>query len=183
MERQCDTLQEVQGAREHAHLPPALDGQDRWLRELSRNAKGELVAHFDGADEPAVDVRIARCFPWSLPESLISVRDKDGKELVLLETLEHLPQSTRELIEGELRDKLFAPRINRILSHEDRFGIVTIEADTDRGEVKFQLRHRDDVRVLSATRCVFQDVDGNIYEVRDLRKLDPASQRFVTNFM
>lgn len=157
-------------------------GEQRTLRDLSRSETGELVARFVGQEEPAVDVRVARCFPWSLPGSLISIRDKDGKELVLLETLEHLPQSTRELIEHELRDKLFAPRIRRIIKHEDRFGISTIEAETDRGVVNFQLRHREDVRVLSSTRCVFQDVDGNIYEVPDVRQLDPASQRFVTNF-
>jgi hypothetical protein len=125
---------------------------------------------------------VARCFPWSLPDSLISVRDKEGNELVLLETLEGLPADTRELIEEELRDKVFAPKIRRILAFQERFDITTITAQTDRGEVTFQLRGQDDVRVLSPTRCVMKDVDGNLYEVANLAEMDKESIKHLRTF-
>ncbi len=159
-----------------SEAPPAEEKPAR-LERLTRDEKGLLVARISGRDEPVEDVRIARCFPWSLPESLISLRDKDGKELVLLETLEGLSAEARELIEKELRDKIFAPKIQRILSFRERFGITTVKAETDRGEVTFQLRHREDIRALSPTRCILKDVDGNMYEVPDVTLLDPASQR------
>jgi len=152
------------------------------LEGLTRDEKGLLVARISGRKEPVEDVRVARCFPWSLPESLISLRDKDGKELVLLETLEGLSDEARELIEKELRDKVFAPQIRRILSFRERFGITTVKAETDRGEVTFQLRHREDIRALSSTRCILKDVDGNVYEVPDITTLDPASQRQLSTY-
>lgn len=157
-------------------------GKPARLVELSRNAKGELIARLEDMDAPVTDVRVARCFPWSLPEAMISIRDKDGKELVLLETLEGLPEPTRRIIEEELRDKVFAPRITKILSYEDRFGITTIKAQTDRGEVTFQLRHSDDVRTLSPIRAVFKDVDGNMYELPDIRALDDESRKHLREF-
>ena len=41
--------------------------------------------------------------------------DKDGKELVLLRDLDGLEPQSRELIRRELRDKVFSPRIQRVL--------------------------------------------------------------------
>lgn len=152
------------------------------LHRLTRDAKGVLVAHLADRDEPVTDVRVRRCFPWSLADSLISLLDADGKELVLLETLEPLPADTRELIQEELRDKFFAPKILKVLSFGELFGIVTLSARTDRGDVTFQLRSRDDVRVLSPTQCVIKDVDGNLYEVPDLTQLDIESQRRLDAF-
>lgn len=161
---------------------PSPAGSAVRLLELTRAGNGDLLARLSDREEPVVDVRVARCFPWSLPDRMISVRDKDGNELVLLETLDGLPQPTRELIDDELRDKIFAPRIERILACEHRFGITTFHAVTDRGDVKFQLRNRDDVRVLSAVRCILKDVDGNVYEVRDLTKLDRESRHHLSDF-
>ena len=149
------------------------------LRSLTRNAKGELVAQLAEKDEPVVDVRVARCFPWSLPDSLVSLRDKDGNELLLLETLDGLPKATRELVEQELRDKIFAPRIEKVFSYENRFGIITIKAVTDRGEITFQMRSADEVRTLSPTRFLLKDADGNLYEIADMSKLDPQSRRLL----
>lgn len=151
------------------------------LRSLTRNDKGELVAQIAGKDEPVVDVRVARCFPWSLPDSLVSIRDKDGNELLLLETLDGLPRGTRELIEQELRDKIFAPQIEKILSYENRFGIITIKARTDRGEITFQMRSADEVRTLSPTRFLLKDADGNLYEIADMNQLDAQSRRLLAD--
>lgn len=152
------------------------------LTELTRKDTGELVATFANAAEPFVDVRVARCLPWSEPDSLISIRDDDGKELVLLETLDDLPEDTRKLVEEELFDKHFSPRVLKVLSLDEKFGFVTIEAETDRGRVQFQIKGRDEVRALSATRCVLKDVDGNMYEIPDVTLLDAESRRSIVEY-
>jgi len=152
------------------------EAQRRIVR-AERNTLGQLVVYLEGRDEPIVDARIARCFPWSVPHSYISVRDSNGKELVLLKTLDELPAESRSLLEAELRDKIFNPKIRRIIDYKHEFGITSITARTDRGEVTFQVRGRDDVRVLSPTRALFRDADGNTYELPDLRKLPPSDQR------
>lgn len=152
------------------------------LSRLERNNKGELVAHVEGADEPLENIKVARCFPWSLSDRYISIRNSEGKEIVLLETLDAVSAKTRKLIEEELRDKVFIPRIERITKYSDDFDVVSITAETDRGGVTFQMRSRRDVRALSPTRAIFRDVDGNLYEVPDFNALDRASQRHIEQF-
>jgi hypothetical protein len=151
------------------------------LRSLTRNALGQIVAQLDGR-EPVVDVRVARCFPWTLPDTYISLRDSLGKELALLKTLDELDAASRQLVEQELREKAFSPRIQAVLDYKDEFGVVSISARTDRGDVTFQIRSRDDIRLLSPTRALFRDADGNTYELPDLAALDAASRRYLEEY-
>ena len=152
------------------------------LRKLERNSRGELVAHLAGRDEPVANVTVAQCFPWTVRDRLISVRDKEGKELVLLRGLDAIDPASREIIQDELRDKFFVPKVRRILDYNAEFGVVSISAETDRGEVMFQIRNRDDVRLLSPVRALFRDVDGNVYEVEDFSALDRSSRRDLEQF-
>jgi hypothetical protein len=161
---------------------PAASGGAAALRSLARNALGQIVAHLDGREEPVVDVRVARCFPWTLPDTYISLRDGHGKELALLKTLDGLDPASRQLVEQELREKAFSPRIQAVLDYKDEFGVVSISARTDRGDVTFQIRSRDDIRLLSPTRALFRDADGNTYELPDLAALDAASRRYLEGY-
>lgn len=160
------------------------NGQDTQakLRKLRRNERGELCAFLDGEKDPVAKARVARCFPWSLGDEYISVRDGEGKEIVLLKTLDEVDPDTRKLIEQELLDTVFVPRIRSITKYSDEFDVISITAETDRGEVTFQIRERQDVRILSATRAVFRDVDGNLYEVPDINALDRASKRHIESY-
>ena len=111
------------------------------------------------------------------PECYISVCDKDGKELALLEDLDELDADSRAVVVDEMQRTVFNPKILRIVEFKHEFGLTTITAETNRGEVNFQIRNRDDVRVLSPTRALFRDIDGNTYELPDLSALDAPSQR------
>ncbi len=152
------------------------------LKKLERNSRGELLAYVDGREEPLKKVKVARCFPWSLRDEYVSIRDEDGKEIALLRSLDEADPASRRLIDQELREKVFVPKIRRIIRYRAEFDVVYITAETDRGEVTFQIRSRDDVRVLSPNRAVFSDVDGNVYEVEDLTALDRASQRHIEQY-
>ena len=153
------------------------------VTRLERNGLGQLVVHLEGAAEPVTDAVAARCFPWTLPETYVSLRTREGKEIALLKTLAELDESSRTLLEAELHDKVFNPRISRIAAHTREFGITSITAETDRGIVTFEIRTRDDIRMLSATRVVFRDADGITYEVADLTALDPVSRGFVEEYL
>jgi len=157
------------------------NGKSKILK-IERDATGRLIVHIVGRDEPAVDVQIARSFPWSVPDSYISIRDKDGREIAMLRTLEELDDRSRTVVEAELADKIFNPKITRIVDYTSEFGVTYITAETDRGRVTFQIRSRDDVRILSPTRALFRDVDGNTYELPDFNALDPASRRHLSKY-
>ncbi len=163
----------------NGHVPAGHAGK---VEGITRNDAGQLIVRMEGRDEPVVDARIARCFPWSLPETYVSIRTKDGKELALLKTLDELDEASRSLVRQELHDKVFNPRIMRVVEHKTEFGVTSITAETDRGRVIFQVRTRDDVRVLSATRLLFRDADGNTYEVADVGAMDPVSRKFLQDY-
>lgn len=154
----------------------------RELDRLTRDAQGRLVAHLSGEPEPRVDVRVARCFPWSLPDGYVSIRDTEGKELLLFRNMDGLEPATKALVEEELKDKVFNPQIERVVEHKNEFGVIAITADTDRGRVTFQVRDREDIRLLTATRALFRDADGNTYEVSDLSALDPQSRKLIDQY-
>ena len=147
-----------------------------------RNEAGQLVARVKGREAPVTDARVAYCFPWSLPERYIAIRDKDGKEIALLGTLAELDPASRAAVEEELREKVFHPAITRVVDLKSEFGVISITVETNRGRVTFQIRSREDVRVLSPTRALFRDADGNTYELADLAALDPASRKTLAEY-
>ena len=152
------------------------------IERIERDEAGELIVHLAGRDEPVTDARAARCFPWSLPEAYVSIRTKEGKEIALLESLDELDDDSREVLEAELCGKVFNPKISRVLAAKNEFGVTSITAETDRGEVTFQIRSREDVRLLTPVRAIFRDVDGNNYELADVRQLDAASQKHLSEY-
>jgi hypothetical protein len=156
--------------------------REQAVMKITRNEAEQLVVQMDGKDAPVVDAHVARCFPWSLPDSYVSIRDKEGKELALLKTLEELEPASRKIVQGELAEKVFNPKIRRIINYRSEFGVISITAQTDRGEVTFQIRSRDDVRLLSNTRAMFRDADGNTFELADLNKLDRASRKWLEDY-
>ena len=161
---------------------PASPARPEQIEKVQRDQAGRLVIHLKGRSEPLRDVRVARCFPWTLPDQYISVRTSEGKEVLLLESLDDLEVKARERIERELREKVFNPRIQRVLDFSDDFGVVSITAQTDRGEVTFQIRSRDDVRVLGPSRALLRDADGNVYELADMSALDSASRAYLSRY-
>ena len=153
------------------------------LAEITRNATGQLVLSATGLQVPIEAIRIRKCFPWSLPGQYISITDKDGKEIVLLKSLDGLPAALRQVIADELHLALFDPRVHRILDQKNELGVLSLTAETDRGQVTFQVRTRDDVRFISPTKMLLRDADGNTYEIPDLDALDPTSKRCLYEYM
>ena len=147
------------------------------IESVTRDATGRLVVRVKGREEPYPEAKVARCFPWSLPETYISICDKDGKEIALLKSADELDPANREIVLQELDEKVFNPKIRRVADYKTEFGVTSITAETDRGVVTFQVRSRDDVRVLSNIRALFRDADGNTYELADLRALDAHSRK------
>ena len=164
----------MSGHADSIDTPEASPGS---VERIERTATGELLVYLAGRDQPVRRARIARCFPWSVPERYISVCDEHGNELALLDGLDELDPDSRAVALDEMQRMVFNPKILRVLEFKHEFGLTTITAETDRGQVSFQIRSRDDVRILSPTRALFRDVDGNTYELPDLTALDASSRR------
>ncbi len=125
-------------------------------------------------------VMFFRAFPFTAPDSYISVRETDTKkrEIGMIQRLSDFDVATVELIEAQLRLRYFTPKILKVYSAKDKQGFSTLSVLTDRGKCKFTFRGGSDaVTRLSETRLIFTDIDGNRFEVPDLLKFSRNEQK------
>ena len=146
--------------------------------ELVVDEQGRLVLKRPGKDD-VVDVRLRRAFPWSQPGRLVSVRDSEGKELLLIDDLEPLDDGRRRILEQSLGDASFIPRITAVQDVDVRFGFQQWKVKTDRGPAEFRVQEREDIRFMPDGRFRIKDADGTVYEMVRLEDLDEASRRAV----
>jgi hypothetical protein len=146
--------------------------------DLLTNEQGRLVLRRPGKDD-VVDVRIRRAFPWTNADAFVSVRDAEGKELLLLESLEPLDPGRRKTVEDWLDGASFIPRIVAVDEVDLRFGYQQWKVRTDRGPAEFRVQEREDIRFLPDGRFRIKDADGTVYEMVSLSQLDEASRRAV----
>jgi hypothetical protein len=83
------------------------------------------------------------------------------------------------VLADEMNRAYFVPKIVRLHDIEDAHGAARWEVETDRGYRVFDVRDREDVRVVRKTRVLLQDADGNRFEIEDLTTLDERSQRLL----
>ena len=150
---------------------------------LTRDQRGRLVLQLDSREEPLEDVRVARCFPWSLRDRYLSIRDSEGNEVVLLTSLDHIAGETRTIIEQELRDQELIPRITAVESVDDSFDVMSWKVLTDCGSIELQIKTTDDIHLLDDRRVVLKDHAGGQFEIPDLGMLDGRSQRLVEDHL
>jgi hypothetical protein len=146
--------------------------------DLFQDDQGRLVLRRPGVDD-VVDVRVRRAFPWSEPAAFVSIRDAEGKELLLIDSVEPLDAGRRSVIEGALGDTSFVPRITAVQDVDVRFGYQQWKVKTDRGPAEFRVQEREDIRFLPDGRFRIKDADGTVYELVRLDELDEASRRAV----
>jgi hypothetical protein len=150
--------------------------------QLIAQTDGSLTLKREGHDD-VPDVRIRRAFPWSKSTEYLSIRDAKGKEQVLIDRLDDLPADQRKLIEEWLAANSFIPVITRVHQVNTDFGYQEWHVESDRGELRFRVQEREDVRFLPDGRFSIKDVDGNIYAMPRLESLDGRSIKAVESLL
>lgn len=154
---------------------------------FSRSAGGLLsLTHMTEEGEVRYDrVIVLRAFPLTAPEEYLSVREPtEGKrEIGMLRRLRDLDEESERLVSEELEKRYYVPKITRIHSLHRRRAVF-IDADTDLGRRRITLSDGvNAVRPLEDGRLLFNDVEGNTFEIPDPRALDKASYRKIEVFL
>ena len=114
-----------------------------------------------------------RTFPLSAADRYLSLRDGDGNEIGLLESLADLPREQAALLHQELERRYFTPAIERVRSVKEEFGYSYWLVDTDAGARRFTVQSgKNNVTVVDERRLLIVDVDGNRFTVADYARLD-----------
>lgn len=125
-------------------------------------------------------VNLHRAFPFTLGDRYISVRDAKGKEVGIVKDIEDFPPETAGLLKEELECRYFTPKISRIISMKSEFGYSYWEVETNKGPRRFNIKGlSDSIIPLSDIRLLIVDMDGNRFEIEDVRKLDRRSQKHI----
>lgn len=149
---------------------------------LSRGQDGHLVLS-DGTGARVLG-SLMGAFPISSKGRFISLRGKDGEEIGILTDMKLLDSGSQKILKQELERAYFMPRIKEILKTEEKLDVLTMRVRTNKGLRTFQVRspHRN-VRSVGMNRFVIRDVDGNRYEISDLRDLSVKGQASIEEYL
>ena len=123
------------------------------------------------------NVSLFRAFPLTDPERYLSLRNEKNEEIGLIVEPSQLDPAGRVIVEDELRRRYVVPVVRRVIAIRERFEVIECRVETDRGPCQFSVRNlRENVLRPNPNRFILTDVDGNRYDIPDLRALPAASQ-------
>ena len=152
------------------------------------------MAKFTSKDITTVDVELRdgtvfqnvepRClFPSSNGRKFITLLDENGTEQAVIRDLDNLPKDQRQVIEDCLTEYYLIPHIVKILNTTEKFGLITLDTETDRGPARIEIRNLLYGFKQVGNRLLLRDSNDNRYEIPDLRKLDTKSRHLLDNYI
>ena len=166
------------GRERHMNEPVKVADELKYLDagtlSINRNAFAELVVQLsDGTT--FTKVQPVRSFPVTETTRYIALLDEEGNEIGIVEDVNKLTSSSRDILIEELQKRYFMPKITKINAMAGQFGVTTWSVETTQGDVEFGIRTRYDIVTLENGRVLIKDADGNRYEIENYNKLDPKS--------
>jgi len=128
-----------------------------------------------------INAKPRRPFPYTHPECLIFYTSSD-EEIGMLRDYRKLDRKSQRLLEHVLNVVYFMPKIKRIVSISSRGGLYEWVVDTDKGLIKFKT-WSSCARFLSNGKVIIKDVNGNVYCVENIFKLNPRNQALLSIFI
>lgn len=141
-------------------------------------------------DGPSGSLRLHladRCYPraiavWAFPftdrRHWIAFRDAEDSPIGMLRDIQEIDRDSRHVLKRALEQRYFLPRIERVYSAREEFGLLTMDVETDRGRIAFTVNNpRENIHWIGAGRILFVDAEENRYEVPNYDELDSRSQR------
>ena len=127
---------------------------------------------------------LCRQFPFEMLWEFISVLDEDQNEIGIIRNVALFAGEMEELLTRELERRYYSPVIRRILRMKERYGFSYWKVETDEGEIQFTLHDtfRSIIRA-GEFRVILMDVDGNRFDIPDVRELDRKSYKKIELYL
>ncbi len=148
--------------------------------QVERRVDGRLWASRDGE---AVPVRLVRCFPWSSPARMLSLRDHEDEEVALVSELSDLDDASREALAEALVEAGFVLDVVEVLEIEEDVEIRRWKVRTRQGLRSFQTALDTWPREAPTGGLLIEDVAGDLFRIPPPDELDPKSQKKVWPFI
>jgi len=141
---------------------------------------GELRLAMNGT---TTSVRPHRCFPWVDPGNYISLRDLDGKEVALIDTITALDQSSRTALEEAIRQIDFVMDIRHILEMREDYELRVWKVETPGGIRQFQTLLEDWPVEMENGSLLFRDISGDLFIIHDPLSMEARDRKIVDAFI
>jgi hypothetical protein len=141
---------------------------------LELDAAGRLWLRRGELSRPVVPVR---CFPWSAPSELLSLRDENDTELLFLEQPDQLDPASARALELALATAAFVLEVERVLSIEEDQEIRIWKTQTRQGRRILQTRLDEWPWPSPDGGHLMRDLAGDLFRLPPLETLDEHSQR------
>ncbi len=138
-------------------------GQRLWLEQT-----GEEVC-----------VRPVRCFPWSAPGQLVSLRDKSDQEHCFVSAPEDLDPASRAALIAAMASAGFVLEVDAVQSVEEDYEVRVWKVHTRQGARTFQTRLDDWPWRAPDGTYLIRDLCGDLFRLPPAERLDPGSQRWL----
>lgn len=126
-----------------------------------------------------VSVRPVRCFPWSSPDELISLRDADENEQLLVVRAADLDPASAEALARAMLASGFVLRVEAVLSIEVDYEVRSWRIRTSHGSRTFQTRLDEWPWPAPGGGHLLRDLAGDVYYLPALDTLDAATRRLL----
>ena len=125
-----------------------------------------------------------RLFPSSDPNRYITLLDDSGAERAVIRDLRTLPEQDRAVIAACLAEYYLIPRVVKILDRKEKFGIITLFTETDRGPATIEIRNiLNGLKLVQERRVLLRDQNDNRYEIPDINALDKHSRLLLDHYI
>lgn len=129
-------------------------------------------------------VFLCRQFPFELQWEFISVMNAEEQEIGIIRNVELFDEENCALLKEELRRRYYSPVIDKIYSLKERYGFSYWKVHTTEGDMSFTLR--DTFRSIihaGGDRVVIMDVNGNRFEIPDVKSIDKKSYKKIELYL
>jgi len=157
-------------------------------------SKGGLISldftNHKGEKEIVDRVVVFRAFPITNPDEFLSVREpdskKDGKglEIGMIRRITDVDDDSAAIIREELDRRYFTPTIIKIKSVKEKFGYSYWDTETTSGPITFIMTNPfSNIRTLEDGRIFIKDMDGNHFQIPDVKTFDAASYKKIEVYL
>ena len=126
-----------------------------------------------------------RLFPLSNLTMYITLLDESEKEVAFVRDYSELDDTSVKALEACFTEYYLIPKITALLSSSDKFGSLKWTVISDRGNITFRIRNRqNDIKLIHGTnRILIRDSNDNRYEITDYTSMDKHSQYLLFSYL
>jgi hypothetical protein len=143
------------------------------------NPKGRLCATVEG-DRSHVGLKPVWASPLTHPNRYLALLNTKNEEVAMIVDPNDLGEECLGAVQIELSRRYLTATITKVQKANVEFGATYWHVETDRGKRDFVTQNlQENAQWLSPKHLLLLDVDGNRFEIPDVRALDARSVQIV----